>query len=332
MSTLYDDVMMQKRGRVIVDLAQVKKGEKVLVLCDFQTAGIGELLASQVYQTGAMPFLVVIPPLKAHGDPVPEPIHKMAMEVDVILAPMMASIAHTQLRTDAVKKGIRLMVLAGADETYLAKGAFDVDFNQLRPRVERLAEILTRAKQARVTNAKGTDITMSVEGREAQAFTGFAEKGKLSALPCVEVNCSPVEGSAEGKIVADVGVDDMPPELSSLGLLAHPIQVSVKGGFAREITGGEEARKLKEFLASLQDPNVYNIAELGLGMNPGAKADGSNLLNEGSQDNIHIALGTNVYFPGGTIKAKGHFDLVMSFCTLELDGVPVIKDGKPVFV
>lgn len=331
MSTLYDDVMTQKRGRVIVDLAQVKKGEQVLILADYRTARVGELLASQVYQTGAMPLLTVIPPLKAHGDPVPDPIHKMAMEVDVILTPMMASIAHTQLRSDAVKKGIRLMVLAGLDEAYLATGAFDVDFYELKPRVERLAEILTKAKRAKVTSGKGTNITLSVEGRKAQAFTGFAEKGKLSALPCVEVNCSPVEGSAEGKIVADVAVDDMPPELVDLSLLKEPIEVTVKGGLAREFAGGEAAKKLKEFLESLQDSNVYNIAELGIGLNPGAKADGTNLLNEGSQDNIHLALGTNIYFPGGTVKAKGHFDLVMSFCTLELDGTAVIKDGRPVF-
>ncbi len=331
MNPMFEDMMMQKRARAIIELAQVKKSEDVLILADFHTANVGKMLAAQIFQMNAVPLLTIIPPLKAHGDPVPEPVFRMAMEVDVILAPLMASIAHTALREEAVKKGIRLMVLAGADEAYLAKGGFDVDFHELKPGIEKLADILTKAKKARITNALGTDITMSVEGRRAQAFTGFAEKGKLSAPPCLEVNCSPVEGTAEGTIVVDVAVDDMPPELSSLALLKEQIHVTVKGGLARQIEGGEEARKLREFLASLQDPNVYNIAELGIGMNPGAKADGSNLLNEGSQDNMHIALGTNIYFPGGKVKAKGHFDLVMSFCTLELDGVTIFKAGKPVF-
>jgi leucyl aminopeptidase (aminopeptidase T) len=66
-------------------------------------------------------------------------------------------------------------------------------------------------------------------------------------------------------------------------------------------------------------------------MNPKTKPDGTSFMDEGSQDNTHIAIGTNEYFPGGKIKAKGHYDLVMSFCTLDLDGVVVIKDGKPVF-
>lgn len=331
MKEIMEEMIMQKRAKTIADLALVEKGEKVLILCDYHTVSVGKLLVTQIYQRDALPIFTIIPPLKAHGDPVPDPIVKMAMEVDVIIAPMMASIAHTELRYEAVKKGVRLMVLIQVDEDFMRKGAFDVDFYKLKPRIEKLAELVNNAKVARVTSKKGTDITMSIDGREAQAFTGFLEKGKLAAPPALEVNCSPVEGTAEGKIVADVGIDDMPPDLSFLGLLKETVEVMVKDGYAREITSGWEAEKFRELLENLQDPNVYNIAELGLGMNPKAKADGTNLLNEGSQDNIHIALGTNIYFPGGTVKAKGHFDLVMSFCTLELDGVTVIKDGKPVF-
>lgn len=145
-----------------------------------------------------------------------------------------------------------------------------------------------------------------------------------------EVNCALVEGTSEGKIVADVSIEDLPPELS-FGLLKEPVEVTVSGGFARDIKGGWEAKKFEEYLEGLKDPNVYNIAELGIGMNPNAKADGRSLLDEGSQDNIHLAIGTNEYFPGGTIRAAGHYDLIISFCTLELDGETVIKDGKPVF-
>ena len=109
------------------------------------------------------------------------------------------------------------------------------------------------------------------------------------------------------------------------------MECTVSGGFVKDVKGGQEAKKLKAYLASLKDPNIYSIAELGIGMNPSAKPDGTSLLDEGSGDNIHIAIGTNEYFPGGTIRAKGHYDLVMSFCTLELDGKVVVKEGKPVF-
>ena len=326
-----EELSMQKRAKAIIELAQIGKGDKVLILCDHRTAPVGELLVAQVAHLEAVPIFTSIPPLKAHGDSVPEPVAKMALDVDVIIAPMMVSIAHTPLRYEALKRGIKLIVLAQVDEALLSKSAFDVDFHELKPRIEKLGELVDKAKTAKVSNAKGTNITLNIDGRGAQAFTGFLDKSKLSAPPALEVNCSPVEGTAQGKIVADVAIDDMPPHLSFLGLLKETVEVTVKDGFARQITGGQEAGKFKEFLASLHDPNIYNIAELGIGMNPVAKADGTNLMNEGSQDNIHIALGTNIYFPGGTVEAKGHFDLVMSFCTLELDGIVVIKEGRPIF-
>jgi len=330
MQTMQEEIMTQKRARTIIDLAQVKKGEKVLILCDFHTASLGKLLAAQAFQMDALPIFTIIPPLKAHGDPVPEPVFKMAMEVDVIIAPMMASIGHTPLRFEALKKGIKLMVLGEVDEAYLAKGAFDADFHGLRPKIEKLAELVTKARTARVTNAKGTDITMNIEGRRAQPFTGFADKGMLASPPCLEVNCAPVEGTSEGKIVCDVSIEDLPSDLGFV-LLKEPVECTVSGGFVKDVKGGQEAKKLKAYLASLKDPNIYSIAELGIGMNPSAKPDGTSLLDEGSGDNIHIAIGTNEYFPGGKIRAKGHYDLVMSFCTLELDGKVVVKEGKPVF-
>ncbi|MBU2535789.1 MAG: hypothetical protein ABIK32_01820 [Chloroflexota bacterium] len=193
-----------------------------------------------------------------------------------------------------------------------------------------MAELVTRAKVARVTTPKGTDLTLGVEGRKAQAFHGFAEKGMLSSPPNIEVNCGPVEGTAEGKFVADVALDILPPEYGFV-LVSEPIEVTVHKGFATEIKGGREAEALKEILEATKDPNVYNIAELGIGMNPKCIPDGRPLMNEGTLGNIHIGIGTNEYFPGGTIRAAAHLDLVMSKATLELDGAVVMKDGKLTF-
>ena len=105
MEDMFQETMMQKRTITIIDLAQVKKGENVLILCDYHTANLGKLLTAQVFQRNAVPIFTVIPPLKAHADPVPEPVYKMAMEADVIIAPMTVSIGHTPLRHEALKKG-----------------------------------------------------------------------------------------------------------------------------------------------------------------------------------------------------------------------------------
>ncbi len=329
MENMMKEIMLSKRAKTILDLTRVKKGDNVLILCDFKTASVGELLVSQAYQLGAIPIFTIIPPLPVETPP-PDPVTEMGLRVDALIAALSTNIAHSSLRVESLKKGIKVAFIPQLSETFLVEEAFGVDFHALRPKVEKMAELVTSAKIARVTTAKGTDLTMSLEGRRGQAFHGFAEDGMLSSPPNIEVNCGPVEGTAEGKFVADVALDILPPEYGFV-LLSTPIEVVVHKGFATEIKGDREATALKEVLESTKDPNVYNIGELGIGMNPKCKPDGRPLMNEGTLGNIHIGLGTSEYFPGGKIRAAAHLDLVMSNATLELDGAAVMKDGKLTF-
>jgi leucyl aminopeptidase (aminopeptidase T) len=328
MANMYEDIMTQKRAHTIVDLAQVQKGDKVLILCDYTTAEVGQSLAAQVYNMNALPILTIIPVLKGHSDSAPKPIEEMGMQMDVIIAPMKYSIAHSPLRTDALKAGIRFMTPTDILKT-LASGAFDADYYALRDNTMKLAELLTKAKTARVTTAKGTDLTLSIEGREGVALTGFCQKGRLAAPPGMEGLCCPVEGTAEGKFICDVSVQGLPPELGIYEkILDETIEFVVHDGLVKEINGGAEARELDEYLKSMNDPTVFNIAELGVGTNSALPGWDGTMLDEALQGGLHIGLGDNVCFPGGKVESTGHFDPVMSSITLELDGKAIIKNGK----
>jgi leucyl aminopeptidase (aminopeptidase T) len=253
----------------------------------------------------------------------------MGMNVDVIIAPMATNIAHSPLRTEALNSGVRVLVLVGINEEALASGLFDADFHELRVKCDKMADLLTGAKVARATTSRGTNITMSLEGREGQSQSGFAVKGVLAGPPSLEALCCPVEGTAEGSIICDVSLQGIPPELDFKGrLLSEPIELIVHEGFAREIRGGREARQFKELLESLNDPTVYTVAELGVGMNPNVKKFDGRVLDEAAVGSIHIGIGENWCFPGGSLKSSGHFDFIISNVTLELDGKAVLKDGK----
>ena len=331
MSSMYDEILTQKRAHTIIDLAQVKKGDKVLILCDYTTAEVGQLLTSQVYNIDALPILTVVPILERPGASVPKPVEAMAMSVDVIIAPMKYGIAHTPLRWESLKAGIRLMTPQDIIKN-MASGAFDTDYYALRDNTIKLAEILTKAKTARVTTAKGTDLTLSIEGREGVPLTGFCQKGRVAAPPGMEALSCPVEGTAQGRFIADVCFVGVPPELSIYNkLLDEPIEFVVSDGLVKEIKGGREAKELDAYLKSMNDPTVYNIAELGIGTNAAiTKWDGSSM-DEARKDGLHIGLGENLSFPGGKVKSSGHFDPVMSSVTLELDGKVIIKDGKHLY-
>ena len=105
-----------------------------------------------------------------------------------------------------------------------------------------------------------------------------------------------------------------------IGILKEDIICEVKDGLIVSMEGGEQAKFLKEKLDSYNDPNCYNVAELGVGMNPGARLTGNMLDDEGMVGTIHIGIGTSLTL-GGDVVAPMHYDLIMWEPTIEIDGV-----------
>ena len=83
---------------------------------------------------------------------------------------------------------------------------------------------------------------------------------------------------------------------------------------------------LKRDLEEKNDPNVYNIAELGVGLNPKCKMTGVMLDDEGVLGSAHIGIGSNITL-GGNLKAAIHYDLVLWQPTIKLDGKILLKNG-----
>ncbi|MBI1724941.1 MAG: leucyl aminopeptidase, partial [Candidatus Tectomicrobia bacterium] len=91
-----------------------------------------------------------------------------------------------------------------------------------------------------------------------------------------------------------------------------------------------QAERLKRAIASHGDPNCWNVAELGVGLNPGARMTGRMLEDEGVLNTIHIGIGTSLML-GGTLKAATHYDLIMWDPTIEIDG-RVVQRGKDILL
>jgi leucyl aminopeptidase (aminopeptidase T) len=164
---------------------------------------------------------------------------------------------------------------------------------------------------------------MSVSGRRGNALTCIVDKpGTFSPVPNIEANVSPIEGSGNGVIVVDASIPYI-----YIGLLKEPIKVAVEKGRIREIQGGYQAEMLKEDLEAKNDPNVYNLAELGVGLNPKSRMTGIMLDDEGVMGSAHVGIGTNITL-GGVVKAAVHYDLVLWKPTIELDGMIVMENGE----
>lgn len=112
--------------------------------------------------------------------------------------------------------------------------------------------------------------------------------------------------------------------------MEKPIYMEVKDGYIVSIEGGKQADILRRDLESQQDKNAFNVAEIGLGLNPKCKMIGIMLEDEGVQGTAHIGIGTSIAL-GGNIKTSCHYDAIMWKPKVEIDGEIVIND-KEVFI
>jgi leucyl aminopeptidase (aminopeptidase T) len=319
------NILMSKGATTLVEVcAGVKRGENVLIVTDFMMMTIAEAVAAAAYRAGAEVSIGTILPRSGHGQEPPPPIAAAMKNADVIFTPVTYSITHTRAVKEACEAGSRIIALTDYREHMLIKGGLEADFYETKDMCIKFAEAFEKSSGAVLTSTGGTRLTMRKEGRPGNALYCIVEPGQMSPAPNVEANFSPIEGSAEGIIVADASI----PYLD-IGVLTEPVTATVGKGMITAIQGGHQAKLLADDLASRNDPQVYNVAELGVGLNPKCIMQGIMLEDEGVYGSVHIGIGTNITL-GGHVKAAIHYDLLMYEATIELDGNVILKKGKVV--
>ena len=314
--------MMRGAKKLIDTCAKVQEGETVLIVADTNKVKIAEVIASAAYERNAEVIITIMAPRKVHGEEPPKAIAEAMKKVNVFFIPVSKSITHTRAVKEAAEAGVRGLVLTDWNEDIMISGGIEADFGAQKPVCKKIAQLFAKGERAHLTTPLGTDLSLNLEGRRGNALTCVVEPGEFSTVPTIEANFSPNEGTAEGTIIADASI----PYLG-IGVLTEPVKVKVHKGMITEIMGGIQAKILKDNLEKQNDPMVFNIAELGIGLNPKARMCGIMLEDEGVFGVVHIGIGTNITL-GGKIKAAVHYDLLMYNATLNLDGSLILKDGK----
>lgn len=316
-------MLMSKGARIIVEVcAGVKPGEKAVIVTEPSMMSMAEAIASAVMAADAEAVITVIPPRSADGQEPPAAAAAAMKASDVFFNVVDKSITHTHATRDAAAAGSRGIMMTQFNEDMLKHGGVFADFANIAPQCRAVAEAMAGSKVITVTSPLGTNMTMSAEGRRGNALTCITSKGHFTTVPTIEANVSPVEGTAEGVIIADASIPYI-----GIGLLEEPIRCTVEKGFITKVEGGKQAQMLIEDWKKKNDPNVYNIAELGLGLNPACSFIGAMLEDEGVYGSVHFGIGTNITL-GGHTKAACHYDLILKNCTVIADGKTILKDGK----
>jgi len=303
---------------VVNDCLAVKSGENVVVVCNPATEDLAERLREEAQSAGADGVLAVMQERGGHGVEPPDTIAAAMLKADVILAPTVQSLSHTAARKAATDAGARVATLPGVTDDLLAR-VMSADMAELRRRGAAVAEILSAGKEARITCANGSDLTLNIEGRGAIPDAGeLSEPGAFGNLPCGEGFVSPHHDSGGGRLMVD-GV------IASIGIPDEPVELTVENGELVNATGemGEELMRQ----LTVAGPDGTRVAELGVGTNEKATLTGELLEDEKILGTVHVAFGASAGI-GGEIQVPVHLDCVVMKPTLTVDGREVVRDGE----
>jgi 2,5-dihydroxypyridine 5,6-dioxygenase len=226
---------------------------------------------------------------------------------------------------EALKKGkVRYMCLVGMDTNMAVRTIGRVNVKLLYEFQRKLAEITRRAKHMRITSPAGMDVEFENDPNRP-IFTEGEVTGPGEYMLFGQVDWAPIEDSINGVIVFDGSV--WPPE--ELGILKNPIKLYVKEGTVTKIEGGLEARIFESWLRSFNDPNMFKMAHISYGCNPGAKLTGNILEDERVWGVVEWGLGfQSAGFKGKLGPAASHTDGICLSPTVWADGEKVIENGE----
>jgi len=202
------------------------------------------------------------------------------------------------------------------------------------------AEALYRAtRQVRVTSAAGTDLSWSCGEYPVMTQWGRAdEPGHFDHWGGGHIHTFPNEGSAHGTVVFSPGDIVILPYCR---YVVDRVELTVRDGHVVDIQGGLDAKLMHDWLrdgkAGEDDRDPYAVSHLGWGLNPQALWYGLALHGDDPEvsraaartfpGNFLFSTGPNSQ-GGGKRTTRGHYDVPMRDCTIELDGRRIVEAGR----
>ena len=222
---------MEKGAKILVrDCAGVKNGEDVLIVTDEERLPIAQAVKKAAEEAGGGTSLVICPPRTIDNEEPAPPIGAAMSRAGVIIMPVTLALSHTKAVREAIDEGARVLSMTAFTEGMMRSGGLMADFRARKPLCDSLAERLTAARRVRVTNPAGTEVEFGLEGRGGNSHCCIVDSPGFSAVPNIEANTSPADGSAAGVLVCDGIIDIIGSEKTShlLSNVVHFIGYSAR--------------------------------------------------------------------------------------------------------
>jgi 2,5-dihydroxypyridine 5,6-dioxygenase len=321
-------------------LSQVKAGETIVLVSDLTTrreyiaAGFAAAaeLGADIYEM----CVNSIPSWTKVGVPT---IGQCKGTLEAVRAADLLVIFHVPLFTRWLKEvqaaGVRVLMIIDAPD----------DLEQLmsppglKQAVKHAGDRLAAARKIRVTSAAGTDLRYECGEYPVMSQWGIAdEPGHFDHWGAGHVHTFPNEGTANGVVVLQPGDIVILPYCR---YIHDPVRLEITGGFITRVEGGLDAKLMRDWLddnkADADDRDPYAVSHLGWGLNPqalwhslalnGDEPERSRAAARVFPGNFLFSTGPNTQ-GGGTRSTRGHYDVPMRDCTVQLDNEIVIDGGR----
>ena len=323
-----------------LELCQVQKGETIAVVSDLATRreyiqaafAAADDLGADIYEL----CVNSLPSWTKVGVPT---IGQCKGTLEAVCAADLVVVFHVPLFTrwlkDVMDGGTRVLMIIDAPD----------DLEQLMaPRglkeaCKHAESLYKKTKSVRVTSKAGTDLTYQCGEYPVMTQWGYAdERAHFDHWGGGHIHTFPNEGSARGTVVLQPGDIVILPYCR---YVADPVKLEIREGHIVKVEGAMDAKLMRDWLedgkSSAADRDPYAVSHLGWGMNPQALWYGIALHGDTPErhraaartfpGNFLFSTGPNTQ-GGGRRNTRGHYDVPMRDCTVELDGRKVIEDGS----
>jgi len=327
-----DEVRKGARNAVRVCM-NVQAQDRVFILTDDITLGIGQALADEAAATGAAvelhrleeyaPRPITVVPARLIPD-----IEAFAPTVTFFAASSQEGEVAFRMELGAHLRQVLKVRHAHMPEITprLMREGMQADYRQVYMLTMQVYERARQAKVIHVTSPKGTDLTARFDpGLKWIPCHGLYHKqGQWGNLPEGEVFTCPA--TAEGTIVADVLGDYFSPKY---GVLEHPMTFHIVDGWVERVECADKAIEAEVWAYLNSTENGRRVGEFAIGTNTAVTEPIGNLLQDEKIPGVHVAFGNPYpHQTGADWSAKVHMDVIPSRCTIEVDDEVIMMDGK----
>ena len=332
----------------------LQPGDTVAVLTESQTrpilAQLAQLAASRM---GCKVFTVTVP--TPFDGPGPVPRSTGASTALQQLAPVIAALAGSTLVVDCTVEGLMhapelpAILAGGARVIYVSNEhpealARLVPDDTLEPLVKGHVKRLRAARTMHVGSSAGTDLSIALEGATCGGNWGYTTRpGTMTHWPGGLALAFPAARSVNGTLVLAEG--DV--NLTFKRYIERPVTLRIEDDYVVKIEGaGVDAELMRSYIAAWGDRdeasgshsgrNAYAVSHIGYGLNAQARWDSMALYDKRDFNGTELRAfaGNFLYSTGANEVAqrhtRGHFDLPLRNCTVALDGVAVVEEGRVV--